>query len=234
MELRPEDLQCASRGASGRLSGKMGYSLRWPVALMTISCVAAMCQSGLAHSQVMAIGSDGNLAVYSGPAVFTDHGVTPIAPIQTPNTPTPAPNRGPADPSLQRAAVAADLSPDLLAAVAWRESNFRSDRTSKSGAVGEMQLMPATARWIGVDPWDRDQNLLGGASYLRALLKRYNGDLARSLAAYNAGPGAVDRYNGLPPYKETRAYVGAILDHLSNVAQARAPRPADLIGEGEK
>ena len=77
-----------------------------------------------------------------------------------------------------------------------------------------MQLMPATARALGVDPRDADQNLMGGARYLGGLIRRYDGDLTLALAAYNAGPGAVDRHGGVPPYRETRLYVRAVLNRL--------------------
>jgi soluble lytic murein transglycosylase-like protein len=107
------------------------------------------------------------------------------------------------------------LSPALIRAVAERESGFRTDVVSRAGAIGEMQLMPATARALGVNPADASQNLKGGATYLSKLMRRYDGDLMRSLAAYNAGPGAVDRYGGIPPFKETQAYVAAIMQRLS-------------------
>ncbi len=123
---------------------------------------------------------------------------------------------------MARAAEAAALSPELVSAVAWRESNYRTDRVSRAGAVGEMQLMPATARAMGVDPADAAQNLSGGAGYLGAMMRRYDGDLMRALAAYNAGPGAVDRFGGVPPFKETQAYVAAIMNRLSQVADATA------------
>ena len=118
------------------------------------------------------------------------------------------------------AAGKAELSPDLVEAVAWRESNIRPRVVSRAGAVGEMQLMPGTARDLGVDPYDSRQNFSGGAAYLSGLLKRYDGDVVRALAAYNAGTQAVDRYGGVPPYKETQAYVAAILDRLSQRATA--------------
>ena len=171
--------------------------------------------------QVMSFGADGSAKVYDGPAVITDDAVTPIL---SPRRSVLGPSQASAwnDPALRDAARAAHLSPDLVAAVAWRESNFSSNRVSRSGAEGEMQLMPATARDVGVDPAKPDQNLRGGAAYLRRLLDHYQGDLTRTLAAYNAGPRAVDRHGGAPPYKETEAYVDAIMSRLSDMAGGTA------------
>ena len=87
-----------------------------------------------------------------------------------------------------------------------------------------MQLMPGTARALGADPFDTEQNYRGGSAYFAMLLKRYDGDVVRALAAYNAGPGAVDRYGGVPPFKETRDYVASILDRLSQRAEALPER----------
>ena len=95
---------------------------------------------------------------------------------------------------------------------------MRGGVVSAAGAIGEMQLMPATARALGVDPWDTRDNFRGGAAYLGGLVHRYDGDLIRALAAYNAGPGAVDRYGGVPPYRETQAYVAAIMNRLGRRA----------------
>jgi soluble lytic murein transglycosylase-like protein len=105
------------------------------------------------------------------------------------------------------------LDPALVLAVANVESGLRPSAVSPKGARGLMQLMPPTARDMGVtDVFDPLQNLEGGTRYLRELLSRYDGDLKRALAAYNAGPGAVDKYKGVPPYRETLAYVRRVLE----------------------
>ncbi len=104
------------------------------------------------------------------------------------------------------------LDPKLVMAVVGVESAFRPEAVSPKGARGLMQLMPATAAELGVaDTLDPAQNLDGGARYLRDLIALYGGDVTRALAAYNAGPGSVKRYGGVPPYRETRAYVKEVL-----------------------
>jgi soluble lytic murein transglycosylase-like protein len=109
-----------------------------------------------------------------------------------------------------------DLSPALLEAVVWQESRWRATAVSHAGARGLAQLMPGTARYLGVDPDDPMQNLEGGARYLREQLDRFDGDLEKALAAYNAGPGRVIRAGGIPNIRETRQYVAAIMGRLSN------------------
>ena len=113
---------------------------------------------------------------------------------------------------ISRAARAYRLEPALVKAVIRAESNFNPRAISHVGAQGLMQLMPATARSLGVsDPLQPMDNMLGGARYLRRMIDRYDGDLSRALAAYNAGPTAVDRYQGIPPYRETQTYVTRVL-----------------------
>ena len=123
---------------------------------------------------------------------------------------------------ITQAAHANQLPPALLDAVVQVESRYQSDVVSPKGAIGLMQLMPDTARSLGVDnPYNPQQNLHGGAVHLRQLLDRFNNDLQLALAAYNAGVGAVNKYqNQVPPYPETIAYVKKVLA----LYQANAPK----------
>jgi soluble lytic murein transglycosylase-like protein len=106
------------------------------------------------------------------------------------------------------------LPVSFIRAVMRVESDFNPTVVSRAGAMGLMQLMPKTARSMGVsDPFDARQNILGGARYLRILANHFKGDLVLTVAAYNAGEGAVQKYNGIPPYKETQRYVRRVLKH---------------------
>ncbi|MEA3402282.1 MAG: lytic transglycosylase domain-containing protein [Armatimonadota bacterium] len=125
-----------------------------------------------------------------------------------------AAGHGPFDDIIRHAAESYGLGEDLLHAVIQAESGYNPRCTSSAGAVGLMQLMPGTARALGVsDAYDPVQNVLGGARYLREQLDRF-GDLSLALAAYNAGPGAVQRHGGIPPYRETQGYVRRVLRYL--------------------
>jgi soluble lytic murein transglycosylase-like protein len=123
------------------------------------------------------------------------------------------------------ASAAYHLDPDLVNSVIHAESGFKSHAISPKGARGLMQLMPSTASELGVnDAFDPQDNVGGGSRYLRELLERYNFDLVKALAAYNAGPGRVEQYNGVPPFHETHAYVARIVHDYNRkkIAQERA------------
>ncbi len=129
----------------------------------------------------------------------------------TPKDPT---RYGRYDDLIAEAAQLYQLPSSFIRAVVKVESDFNPNVVSRAGAMGLMQLMPRTARSMGVsDPFDARQNVLGGARYLRILANRFKGDLILTVAAYNAGEAAVDKYDGIPPYKETQRYVRRVLKH---------------------
>ena len=121
---------------------------------------------------------------------------------------------------LAHAGAAHHIDEDLLASVVRAESGGQVRAVSRTGARGLMQLMPGTARTLGVtDSFLPEQNIAGGTAYLDALLTRYHDNAALALAAYNAGPGAVDRYHGVPPYRETRGYVARVIREFNRRKQ---------------
>jgi hypothetical protein len=123
--------------------------------------------------------------------------------------------------SIDRAAAQFGLPPALIRAVVKAESDYQVRALSPAGAQGLMQLMPATARELGVtDPFDIDQNIRGGAQYLRNMLDQFGGDWRLALSAYNAGPGTVARYGGNVPYAETRAYVQRVLRYAETFSSS--------------
>ena len=130
---------------------------------------------------------------------------------------------GRVDEIVAQAAARYDVDPDLIHAVIQAESDYDPLCLSRAGAIGLMQLMPGTADGLDVsDPWDPAQNVDGGTRYLRQQLDSF-GDLRLALAAYNAGPGAVRRYGGVPPYSETQTYVERVLTYLQDSRNAQMP-----------
>jgi soluble lytic murein transglycosylase-like protein len=185
---------------------------------------APMTLTSVAQAQEIAVEqrSDG---VY----VFSNNPDRPRAPLA--GTTRPAPQRRWGQPvaaprelrqRITDHALAQDLDPRLVEALIRAESAFNSRALSHKGAMGLMQLMPETADDLGVEnAFDVEQNLRGGTAYLRQLLDRFDGDVKLALAGYNAGPGAVEKYRGVPPYRETTDYVKRILADYG----ATAPRP---------
>ena len=124
---------------------------------------------------------------------------------------------------IQVAATRFGVDRNLVDAVAWQESRYNPRAISTAGAVGVMQLMPDTARQLGVrNPHDVEQNVIGGTAYLRQQLERFGNNVPLALAAYNAGPGAVIKYGSIPPYRETQNYVRQIMQRLSATSAYRA------------
>jgi soluble lytic murein transglycosylase-like protein len=188
-----------------------------PPYIPAILAVAALATAGApACAQVLEIGDDGAVVTYAGPQVHTTDGAAPILP--------PPPPVLAAAPPAEVARLILEASSRhavphaVVEAVAWQESRFNQMAVSPKGALGVMQLLPSTASDLGVDPFDLRGNIDGGVAYLAQQLRRYGGDLRLALAAYNAGPGAVDRYRGVPPYAETQSYVRAILTRLASAA----------------
>ena len=186
--------------------------------------VAVIMAVGAANAQVLEVHVDGSVVMYDGASQHYSRGAQPIARLMSGATPGARHRRrgGPmiAPPPDTAAAIRVSaerhqVNARLVEAVAWQESRFNSKAVSPKGARGTMQLMPATARRLGVDSTDLASNIDGGANYLSQMMRRFDGDQTKALAAYNAGPGAVERYGGVPPYAETRAYVAAILGHMN-------------------
>lgn len=178
--------------------------------------LAAAAGAGAAKADVLEIGPSGHTWIAGGPveaiAVGTVTTAQSASPVSEPSLSAgPEPWRG----HVARIAAKYDISPQLLEALVWQESRWHPGAVSSAGARGLAQLMPGTARELGVDLNDPLSNLEGGARYLRQQLDTFGGDLEKALAAYNAGPHRVIRAGGVPRIRETRNYVAAILGRLS-------------------
>ena len=192
-----------------------------PMKFFLLAGVAAASTPIAAHAQVIEIDSAGAAQTYDGPTVFTASESVPITREDT--------LKRTEDPIalIEQAARVHRLDPTLLKAVAWQESRGRMSAISSKGAQGVMQLMPGTALMLGVDPRSMSGNIRGGAMYLRQQIDRF-GSVPLALAAYNAGPGAVLRYGGIPPYRETRDYVARIMGRW-RPALLRNPIPSIIV-----
>lgn len=130
--------------------------------------------------------------------------------------------------AIVNAAATYNIDPNLIRAIIMTESSYNPNAVSSAGAQGLMQLMPATARSLGVeDPFDIWENIHGGTRYLRSLLDRFDGDLELALAAYNAGAGNVNRFGGVPPFRETQNYIPRVQRHKQNYLMAEYQRNND-------
>ena len=188
-------------------------------------CLAGAFAPVAAHADVLEIGTAGATWISGGPTVPEE--ISPAAPLAEVGDLT-IPEEAVASPAASSAALPAryeaavhqlaarfDLSPALIEALVWQESRWREGAVSPVGARGLAQLMPGTAREMGVNPDDPLANLEGGARYLRQQLDRFDGDVEKALAAYNAGPGRVEKAGGIPRIRETQVYVAAVMGRLA-------------------
>lgn len=171
--------------------------------------ILALTIAAPSHAQVIEIGDDGEARIYAKPTLF-------LGGDAKQNT-VAASARPLASDRFERAAKSEGVDVNLLRAVAWTESRGRQSAVSPKGALGIMQLMPGTAAELRVDPRDPDSNVSGGARYLARQLARFQ-SVPLALAAYNAGPGAVLRWRGIPPYAETRSYVAQVMSRYNGLA----------------
>ena len=198
---------------------RLGAAALWAAATLVASPAAA---------QVMDIAPDGTVSVRQGAGAANWEVVAPasdkvvdengqaIVPAYAYTDTGPPPVPAQYAPALTQAAAAANVSPTLLAALVWQESRWNPQAVSPKGAVGLAQLMPATARDLGVNPTDPVANLNGGARYLRLLLDEFDGNVEKALAAYNAGAARVRSAGGVPAITETRNYVASIVRRISS------------------
>jgi soluble lytic murein transglycosylase-like protein len=186
------------------------------IKILSFALVAMGAASGL-QAQVIEIDDTGAARTFDQPTVFAGNEAEPIRAQRI-----RALNAKPIT-LIADAAKVHGLDRSLLEAVAWQESRGRMSAVSPKGALGVMQLMPTTAAELGVRADDMADNIRGGALYLRRQLDRFGGSVPLALAAYNAGPGAVLRYGGIPPYRETRDYVARIMQRWQPSTAAGVP-----------
>lgn len=196
---------------------------RFALPIFAVLPLAGLCSG--AHANVFERKQNGNLVEISQPAWRAD--ASPAVERRYSPTADPASNSSQSQNAvrqhIQVAATRFGIDRNLVDAVAWQESRYNPRALSTAGAMGVMQLMPGTARQLGVrNPHDVEQNVVGGTAYLRQQLERFGNNVPLALAAYNAGPGAVIKYGGIPPYRETQDYVRQIMQRLSATSAYRA------------
>lgn len=200
------------------------------------------------HEHRLEMGSTTRLYFSADNTNFTDVPTADIASYEKDLSPPPTPASAPVTPVAPMAAkpgvplnqvvdsasATYHLDPDLVNSVIHAESGFNTRAVSPKGARGLMQLMPGTANQLGVaDAFDAQDNVTGGTRYLRELLERYNFDLVKALAAYNAGPHRVEQYKGVPPFNETRAYVARIVHEYNTkkIAQEKEEKQKQVAAK---
>lgn len=199
----------ADQGLSGGLHGML--MLRWGFVIALAIAIGAL--EAPAAAVVYEVGEDGMMS-----RIDTDIAARHPTPHRVRNTNASSARSQVYRPYVAAAASQYEVSPALIDAIAHAESRYDQRAVSPVGAAGIMQLMPATARALGVDRGDASANIRGGTAYLRQLLDKFDGDVVRTIAAYNAGPAAVVRARGVPRYPETIAYVSTVLDRLADAA----------------
>lgn len=212
-----------SLGLNAYMNGYTGSIAGATSPLSAVSPLSALTGSGSPLSQLSSLVNPGSLPTSlidssqpSGSAGSSSSGALPSQTAGATATDSPAAVRTALQPVIASLAAQYGLSPQLVNALITQESGYNPAATSSAGAMGLMQLMPATAASLGVaNPYDPVANLRGGMQYLSGLLKQYNGNLPLALAAYNAGPGAVSEYGGVPPYPQTQQYVANIMSQIS-------------------
>jgi hypothetical protein len=242
---------------------KKSLQLALCIALLALPCLAAdsaILRNGFSilHQRRQIIGTNTRLFLNQDPTNFVDIPTAEIDHFETvPDTPTPPTDPPRIEPTpapqitahpfdlnqtVRNASGTYQLDPDLVTSVIRAESGFNVRAVSPKGAQGLMQLMPQTASQLGVhNAFDPQANVEAGTRYLRELLERYNFDLIKALAAYNAGPQRIDQYNGVPPYYETKAYVARIVRDFNKkklaagtVPNKTAPKPPATHSSAKK
>lgn len=194
---------------------------RWKTGCGLALLLSTLNAAAPIRAQVIEVNDDGSNRIFNGPTRHVNGEADREAPTIEEK------DAGHGD-RFERIARTEGVDARLLRAMAWTESRGRMSAVSPKGALGIMQLMPATAAALGVDPHDPEANVAGGARYFARMMTRFQ-NVPLALAAYNAGPGAVLRWGGMPPYAETRSYVASILSRWRAGSVMQRPKPMPLI-----